>query len=173
MEMSLLLSFAFIQFTLSVIPGPAVLITSSAALRSGMGAGLRAACGVLTGNAVYVLVACLGVQVRALWADLFAVGGATLTSNRGIPSAPFRFLTSDLCGSWAGWHAFTGRTCDVLFATLSGRRPEPTFARASSGNGLGTNRSKSAACWPRTLGMLPVGGPDAALSVWVAEQQEG
>lgn len=61
MEMSLLLSFAFIQFTLSVIPGPAVLITSSAALRSGMGAGLRAACGVLTGNAVYVLVACLGV----------------------------------------------------------------------------------------------------------------
>lgn len=61
MDLSLLVAFMLVQLAMSVIPGPAVLVTSSAALGGGLRDGIRAAAGVLSGNAVYVAVACAGV----------------------------------------------------------------------------------------------------------------
>lgn len=87
MDVSLVAAFALIQLALSVIPGPAVLVTSSASLGGGMRDGVRAACGVLLGNAVYIAVAGLGV-------------GAL------IASAPWALKAISLAGAaWLTWLA--------------------------------------------------------------------
>jgi len=54
-------AFALLEFTLSLIPGPAVLIVISTTLQRGRARGLAAAVGILTGNALYFLLSAAGV----------------------------------------------------------------------------------------------------------------
>jgi len=112
MDVSLVVAFALIQLTLSVIPGPAVLVTSSASLGGGMRDGIRAACGVLSGNAVYVAVACLGV-------------GAL------IGSAPWALKAISLAGAaWLTWLAFRMLAASWRHASHDGESPsEPLSGR--------------------------------------------
>lgn len=61
MDLSLVVAFAIAQLTLSLMPGPAVLLTTSIAIRRGMVAALSAIAGVLFGNAVYIAASCAGL----------------------------------------------------------------------------------------------------------------
>jgi len=61
MPLGTLLAFAVLEFTLCLIPGPAVLLTLSTALRRGAGRGMAAAAGILAGNALYFGLSALGV----------------------------------------------------------------------------------------------------------------
>jgi len=110
MDVSLVVAFALIQLTLSVIPGPAVLVTSSASLGGGMRDGIRAACGVLSGNAVYVAVACLGV-------------GAL------IGSVPGALKAIGLAGAaWLAWLAFRMLAASWRPAAHDGESPSAQWS---------------------------------------------
>ena len=56
-----LVAFAVLELALCLIPGPAVLLTISHALRRGTRAGLAAATGILVGNTLYFLLSALGI----------------------------------------------------------------------------------------------------------------
>jgi threonine/homoserine/homoserine lactone efflux protein len=58
---NLLLAFIALELTLCLIPGPAVLLTVSYALRRGARSGLAAAGGIVAGNTVYFVLSGLGV----------------------------------------------------------------------------------------------------------------
>jgi len=61
-----LVAFVLLELTLCLIPGPAVLLTISQALRRGVRGGLSAACGILAGNALYFVLSGLGVVALVL-----------------------------------------------------------------------------------------------------------
>jgi homoserine/homoserine lactone efflux protein len=61
MNPSALWAFVVLEVVLCLIPGPAVLLTTSFALRRGKRAGLAAAAGILTGNTAYFVLSGLGV----------------------------------------------------------------------------------------------------------------
>ncbi len=61
MDLSLVVAFAIAQLTLSLMPGPAVLLTTSIAIRRGMVAASFAIAGVLFGNMVYIAASCAGL----------------------------------------------------------------------------------------------------------------
>lgn len=56
-----LVAFVLLELTLCLIPGPAVLLTLSYALRRGARAGLAAATGILAGNTLYFVLSALGI----------------------------------------------------------------------------------------------------------------
>ena len=56
-----LLAFVILEFTLCLIPGPAVLLTVSTALRRGAARGMAAAAGIVAGNTLYFALSALGV----------------------------------------------------------------------------------------------------------------
>jgi homoserine/homoserine lactone efflux protein len=58
---SSLSAFVALEVTLCLIPGPAVLLTVSYALRRGVRAGLAAACGVVAGNTLYFALSGAGI----------------------------------------------------------------------------------------------------------------
>ena len=64
--MNTLLAFVALELTLCLIPGPAVLLTTSYGLRRGRRAGLAAATGVLTGNTIYFVLSGLGIVALLL-----------------------------------------------------------------------------------------------------------
>lgn len=64
--MNALLAFVLLEITLCLIPGPAVLLTTSYALRRGPRAGLAAASGILAGNTIYFILSGLGVVALLL-----------------------------------------------------------------------------------------------------------
>jgi homoserine/homoserine lactone efflux protein len=64
--MNALAAFVVLELTLCLIPGPAVLLTTSYALRRGTRAGLAAATGVMTGNTVYFILSGLGIVALLL-----------------------------------------------------------------------------------------------------------
>ena len=64
--MNTLVAFVVLELTLCLIPGPAVLLTTSHALRRGKRAGLAAATGVLTGNTIYFVLSGLGIVALLL-----------------------------------------------------------------------------------------------------------
>ncbi|MBC5809912.1 MAG: LysE family translocator [Candidatus Eremiobacteraeota bacterium] len=66
MHWATLAAFAFLELTLCLIPGPAVLLTVSSALRRGVRTGLAAACGILAGNTLYFVLSGLGVVALLL-----------------------------------------------------------------------------------------------------------
>ena len=59
--MNTLAAFVLLELTLCLIPGPAVLLTTSYALRRGKRAGLAAAAGILAGNTLYFILSGLGI----------------------------------------------------------------------------------------------------------------
>lgn len=63
---SSLLAFCVLELTLCLIPGPAVLLTISTALRRGAGRGMSAAAGILAGNTLYFALSALGVVALVL-----------------------------------------------------------------------------------------------------------
>jgi threonine/homoserine/homoserine lactone efflux protein len=92
-----LATFAILELTLCLIPGPAVLLTVSYALRRGVRAGLAAAGGILAGNTLYFVLSALGIVALLLasyrvftlikWAGviyLAFIGVRALLARRGI-----------------------------------------------------------------------------------------
>jgi homoserine/homoserine lactone efflux protein len=65
-DVPLVWRFAVLVAVLSCIPGPAVLLTVATALRRGSRPGLAAACGVLSGNALYFTLSGAGVAALLL-----------------------------------------------------------------------------------------------------------
>jgi homoserine/homoserine lactone efflux protein len=61
-----LAAFVLLELTLCLIPGPAVLLTLSYALRRGTRGGLAAAGGILAGNTLYFVLSGLGVMAVVL-----------------------------------------------------------------------------------------------------------
>jgi threonine/homoserine/homoserine lactone efflux protein len=97
MNLATLVAFVLLELTLCLIPGPAVLLTLSYALRRGTRGGLSAACGILAGNTLYFLLSGLGVVALLLasyqvftvlkWAGalyLAFLGLRALFARRGI-----------------------------------------------------------------------------------------
>jgi len=66
MNWGTLAAFALLELTLCLIPGPAVLLTLSYALRRGTRGGLAAASGILAGNTLYFILSGLGVVALLL-----------------------------------------------------------------------------------------------------------
>jgi homoserine/homoserine lactone efflux protein len=67
-------AFALLEFTLCLIPGPAVLYVLSTALRRGPRTGLLGAAGIVAGNTVYFALSACGVAALLLGSyALFAV----------------------------------------------------------------------------------------------------
>ena len=66
MQMGTLAAFVLLELTLCLIPGPAVLLTLSYALRRGTRGGLAAASGILAGNTLYFVLSGLGVVALLL-----------------------------------------------------------------------------------------------------------
>src|ERR1700688_2670567 len=56
MQLGTLAAFVLLELTLCLIPGPAVLLTLSYALRRGTRGGLAAASGILAGNSLYFVL---------------------------------------------------------------------------------------------------------------------
>jgi threonine/homoserine/homoserine lactone efflux protein len=63
---SALLAFVVLEVTLCFIPGPAVLLTTSYALRRGKRSGFAAAAGIITGNTAYFVLSGLGIVAVVL-----------------------------------------------------------------------------------------------------------
>jgi len=61
-----LLTFAVLEFTLCLIPGPAVMLTVSTALRRGAARGAAAMAGIIAGNTLYFALSALGVIALVL-----------------------------------------------------------------------------------------------------------
>jgi homoserine/homoserine lactone efflux protein len=61
-----LLAFVILEFTLCLIPGPAVLLTVSTALRRGGARGMAAVIGILAGNTLYFALSAFGVVALLL-----------------------------------------------------------------------------------------------------------
>jgi homoserine/homoserine lactone efflux protein len=59
-------AYVLLELALCLIPGPAVLLTISQALRRGVRGGLSAACGILAGNTLYFILSGLGVVALVL-----------------------------------------------------------------------------------------------------------
>jgi threonine/homoserine/homoserine lactone efflux protein len=96
-----LAAFALLELTLCLIPGPAVLLTLSYALRRGARGGFAAAAGILAGNTLYFLLSGLGIVALLLasyrvfivlkWAGAFYLvylGLRALFARRGIVPDP-------------------------------------------------------------------------------------
>jgi homoserine/homoserine lactone efflux protein len=68
MDIALVMAFLAAQFSLSIIPGPAVLLVMGTAVSQGQRAAFAAALGVLAGNAVYIAASAggLGVVLQAV-----------------------------------------------------------------------------------------------------------
>jgi len=66
MQLGTLAAFVLLELTLCLIPGPAVLLTLSYALRRGTRGGLAAASGILAGNTLYFVLSGLGVVALLL-----------------------------------------------------------------------------------------------------------
>jgi len=85
---SLLLAFIALELTLCLIPGPAVLLTVSYALRRGVRSGLAAATGVVAGNTLYFVLSGLGVAALVLTSfEVFTIlkwGGALYLAFLGL-----------------------------------------------------------------------------------------
>lgn len=60
------MAFILLEFTLCLIPGPAVMLTVSTALRRGATRGLTAAAGIVAGNALYFGLSAVGVVALLL-----------------------------------------------------------------------------------------------------------
>lgn len=97
MNIGTLATFVVLELTLCLIPGPAVLLTVSYALRRGIRAGLAAAGGILAGNTLYFVLSALGIVALLLasyrvftlikWAGvvyLAFIGVRALLARRGI-----------------------------------------------------------------------------------------
>lgn len=88
MSWATLAAFVLLELTLCLIPGPAVLLTLSYALRRGRGAGLAAASGILAGNTLYFVLSGLGVVALLLASyrvfTLLKWGGALYLASLGI-----------------------------------------------------------------------------------------
>jgi homoserine/homoserine lactone efflux protein len=85
-----LLAFAALEFTLCLIPGPAVLLTLSTALRRGGARGMSAAAGIIAGNTLYFALSAIGV-IAVLFAsyEAFTIvkyAGAAYLAFLGIRS---------------------------------------------------------------------------------------
>jgi len=61
-----LLTFALLELTLCLVPGPAVLLTVSTALRRGSARGAAAMAGIIAGNTLYFALSALGVAAVVL-----------------------------------------------------------------------------------------------------------
>lgn len=61
-----LLAFALLEVTLCLVPGPAVLLTVSTALRRGPARGVAALTGIVAGNTLYFTLSALGVAALVL-----------------------------------------------------------------------------------------------------------
>ena len=61
MTLAVWAAFAVTEFGLSLVPGPAVLLVCTQALRSGFPAGARTALGIIAGNIVYFALAAAGL----------------------------------------------------------------------------------------------------------------
>jgi threonine/homoserine/homoserine lactone efflux protein len=61
-----LVAFVILEFTLCLIPGPAVLLTVTTALRRGAARGMAAAAGIVAGNTLYFGLSALGVVALLL-----------------------------------------------------------------------------------------------------------
>ena len=92
-----LAAFCLLELTLCLIPGPAVLLTLSYALRRGLRGGLAAATGILAGNTSYFVLSAIGVVALLLasyrvftivkWAGvvyLAYLGVRALFARRGV-----------------------------------------------------------------------------------------
>ncbi len=88
MSWATLAAFVLLELTLCLIPGPAVLLTLSYALRRGTRAGLAAASGILAGNTLYFVLSGLGVVALLLASyrifTLLKWGGALYLAFLGI-----------------------------------------------------------------------------------------
>ncbi len=97
MALGTLAAFGLLELTLCLIPGPAVLLTLSYALRRGTRGGLTAASGILAGNTLYFILSGLGVVALLLasyrvftilkWAGvlyLAFLGVRALFAHRGV-----------------------------------------------------------------------------------------
>lgn len=85
-----LLAFAALEFTLCLIPGPAVLLALSTTLRRGAARGISAAAGIIAGNTLYFGLSAIGV-VALLFAsyEAFTIvkyAGAAYLAFLGIRS---------------------------------------------------------------------------------------
>jgi threonine/homoserine/homoserine lactone efflux protein len=101
MSLGTLGAFVLLELTLCLIPGPAVLLTLSYALRRGVRGGLAAATGILSGNTLYFVLSALGIvallqasyQAFTLvkWAGviyLAFIGLRALLARRGVAPDP-------------------------------------------------------------------------------------
>ncbi len=61
-----LLTFALLELTLCLVPGPAVMLTVSTALRRGPARGAAAMAGIIAGNTLYFALSALGVVAVVL-----------------------------------------------------------------------------------------------------------
>jgi threonine/homoserine/homoserine lactone efflux protein len=61
-----LLTFAVLELTLCLVPGPAVMLTVSTALRRGPARGAAAMAGIIAGNTLYFALSALGVVALVL-----------------------------------------------------------------------------------------------------------
>lgn len=66
MSLTNILLFAATELVLSLIPGPAVLLVVSQAMKRGLRDGLRGALGILTGNAIYFALSAAGLGALLL-----------------------------------------------------------------------------------------------------------
>jgi homoserine/homoserine lactone efflux protein len=74
LAVAVLAAFALLEFTLCVIPGPAVLYVVSTALRRGARSGSAGAAGIVAGNTVYFLLSACGVAaLLSASYELFAI----------------------------------------------------------------------------------------------------
>jgi homoserine/homoserine lactone efflux protein len=105
-----LAAFALLELTLCLIPGPAVLLTVSCALRRGVRSGLAAASGILAGNALYFVLSGLGIVALLLASyQVFTVlkwSGALYLAFLGLRALFARQgITPDLSAPREGEHA--------------------------------------------------------------------
>lgn len=61
-----LLTFALLELTLCLVPGPAVMLTVSTALRRGAARGAAAMAGIIAGNTLYFALSALGIVALVL-----------------------------------------------------------------------------------------------------------
>ena len=125
-----LAAFVFLELTLCLIPGPAVLLTLSYALRRGTRGGLAAASGILAGNTLYFVLSGLGVIALLLasyriftlvkWGGvlyLAFLGLRALLARRGVAPEPSAVVTADPLKPNAAQQAEDGRALSAGFFT--------------------------------------------------------
>jgi len=105
-----LAAFALLELTLCLIPGPAVLLTVSCALRRGARAGFAAAGGILAGNTLYFVLSGLGIVALLLASyQVFTIvkwAGAGYLAFLGLRALLARErIAPDLTAAREGQHA--------------------------------------------------------------------